>query len=250
MERLIKIYGERNTGTNYLSQIIRLNLKAKQLPGVVDTRRVDLTRRTWDREAQIDAYFESDYEKTLGWKHTCPKPADELNTYPLVAEDLIVFLTVTKNPYSWLLSLHRNPYHQHYVQKPDFETFLSLPWRTVGRDNTRENVANPIELWNLKNASYLRLPHHLTLNLTSEQIIIDPRSIIETIHQNFSIDKRRVQFSNYSHSTKSDKKDHNYYRDYYQNEKWKEQLSDRAIETINAHLDRELLDIFGYKLVD
>ena len=250
MERLIKLYGERNTGTNYLSQLIRLNLQAKQLPGVVDARKVDLTGKTWDREAQIDAYFESHYDSTLGWKHTHAKSADELERLPLVAKSLITFLTVTKNPYAWLLSLHRNPYHQHYVEKPDFETFLESPWRTVRRDNIKQDVKNPIELWNLKNASYLRLPRHLTRNLTSEQVIIDPNSIIETIHQEFSIEKRSADFINYNHSTKSDKKDHNYYRDFYQKEKWRKQLSDRAIEIINTHLDNELLDIFGYRLVD
>ena len=37
MSRRIKIYGERNTNTNYLEQLIRLNLDAEQIPGVVPT---------------------------------------------------------------------------------------------------------------------------------------------------------------------------------------------------------------------
>jgi hypothetical protein len=58
------------------------------------------------------------------------------------------------------------------------------------------------------------------------------------------------RFENFASDFEFSLKDDNDYRDFYQNEKWKEQLSDRAIETINAHLDKELLDIFGYKLVD
>lgn len=34
-EPLIKMYGERNTGTNYLAKLIDLNLHASQLPGVM-----------------------------------------------------------------------------------------------------------------------------------------------------------------------------------------------------------------------
>jgi hypothetical protein len=33
-DQIIKIFGERNTGTNYLEQLIDNNLYIKQLPGV------------------------------------------------------------------------------------------------------------------------------------------------------------------------------------------------------------------------
>ena len=35
MVKKIKVYGERNTNTNFLEQLIRLNLDVTQMPGVV-----------------------------------------------------------------------------------------------------------------------------------------------------------------------------------------------------------------------
>ena len=54
MSRLIKIYGERNTNTNYLEKLIHLNLDAQQLPGVapryVKTIQKILPGKEWLRD--------------------------------------------------------------------------------------------------------------------------------------------------------------------------------------------------------
>ena len=42
---------------------------------------------------------------------------------------------------------------------------------------------------------------------------------------------------------------HLHYRDYYLNERWREELSSEAIDLINTTLDRELMDYFGYELL-
>lgn len=250
MSKLVKIYGERNTNTNYLSQLIGLNLKAEEIPGVVPARIMALQRRLPGNELVRDLYFFFNYGQTLGWKHTCVKPAAVLSRRAVMRSHEVCFVTLTKNPYSWLLSLHRNPYHQRYVGKPDFETFLRTPWRTLRRENTAKVLRSPIELWNLKNAAYLQLASLDALNLTSESLIEDPEAVIDRISRQFSIDRRSARFVNYERSTKRETgKDHGYYQDYYRNERWRNELSAEAIAIINEGIDQELMARFGFAVL-
>lgn len=236
----LKLYGERHTNTNYLSKLIELNVDCEMLPGTVP-RYVRTMENLLGRQWLRDAYFRATWSRNLGWKHSVVKTAP--------ADSSINFITLTKNPYSWLLSLHRRPYHQNYTKAPEMEEFLASPWRTVGRENASTLLANPIELWNQKNRSYLGLPDHRSLNLTSESTLIDPVAVIEKIAAKFSYDIARP-FQNYERSTKKHAdRDGDYYRDYYLNERWREELSSEAIDLINTTLDRELMDYFGYELL-
>jgi hypothetical protein len=187
--------------------------------------------------------------RNLGWKHTRVKPESELRRYDIL-QNGICFVTVTKNPYSWLLSMHRRPYHRYYGEKPDFHTFLRSPWKTVGRDNYESVLRDPVELWNIKNKSYLRLKSLETANITSESVLADPKALIDRLSDSFSIPKSDNYFSNLDESTKEKSKNFDYYRDYYLNERWKDELSDESISIINSRLDRNLVDYFGYELLD
>jgi hypothetical protein len=158
-------------------------------------------------------------------------------------------ITLTKNPYSWLLSLYRRPYHQYYKQKPDFETFLQTPWKTVGWENVNHPIQNPIELWNVKNKAYLELEELNVLNLRSEDLFNDPARFIDRICQNFALPRKSATFVDYADSTKEQGKDSNYYRDYYLKEKWREKLSETAIDLINSAVDRSLMEHFNYALL-
>ena len=158
MTTFIKIYGERNTGTNYVSALVALNLAATQVPGGIPpgVRRIHraLPGHQWVR----DLYFACTHRRNLGWKHCVPDP-DERRLHTWKGEPgALVFVTLTKNPYAWLLSLHRRPYHPAHPRGLDFLTFLQTPWRTFGRDNMgRARLASPVELWNAKNRAYLAL---------------------------------------------------------------------------------------------
>lgn len=247
----IKIYGERNTNTRYLSQLLRLNLDADLIPGTAP-RQVRLLQAIMPgKNSVIDVYFSKTYSQNLGWKHTCAKSASDLAEYALVKSGLI-FLTVTKNPYSWLLSLHRRPYHDpHRKTGPvSFESFLQTPWHTLGRDRTAPLLNNPVELWNIKNRAYLGLPEGQTLRTRTEDYFEDPAAIIDTISRTFSIRRKSPEFINYERSTKDQSKDSAYYRDYYLNERWREKLSADAIGLINASLDKDLVSRFGYRVLE
>ncbi|MFC1876752.1 hypothetical protein ACFL2E_05715 [Thermodesulfobacteriota bacterium] len=248
MGKLIKVYGERNTNTTYVSKLIKLNLQAVEVPGIVPPFVLKLQKILPGKELVRDIYFNLTYRNNLGWKHTCVKPFEELSKYINFRSDL-VFLTITKNPYSWLLSLYRRPYHQYYSERPSFETFLQRPWKTIGRDNTKPVLKSPIELWNIKNKSYLQLKETNTLNVTTESIFENPESILENISRQLSIKRISDRFVNYERSTKDKSKDSNYYRNYYLSEKWRDDLSSDAIAIINESIDIKLMSHFGYKLL-
>jgi hypothetical protein len=206
MIKSIKVYGERNTNTNYIDKLIALNLNVIQIPGIAPASIRKLQRALPGNELVRDMYFYLAYRHNLGWKHTCVKTQARLNQYKLVDSDLL-FLTLTKNPYSWLLSLYRSPYHQKYTHKPCFEAFLQRKWITTGRDNTQGDVASPMALWNIKNQSYLQLDSNRTMNVTTESTFTDPAGIIDNICQRLSIEKKSDKFINYERSTKDKKSD-------------------------------------------
>jgi len=246
MTKLIKVYGERNTNTNYMSKLIELNFCAKEIPGTVPPIIIKMQKFLPGGQLVRDIYFYFTYDKNLGWKHALVKPQDELNKCKLVDSDLI-FLTITKNPYSWLLSMYRNPYHQRFTDKPSFEVFLKRQWKTIGRDNTQGNASSPIELWNIKNKSYLQLDTKKSMNITAESMHQDAGEVIHKISERFSIERKSHKFINYEPSTKIKSKDSAYYRDYYLSEKWRENLSKDAIAIINESIDEGLMTHFGYK---
>jgi hypothetical protein len=249
MSRRIKIYGERNTNTNYLEQLISLNLDAEQIPGVVPRYVKTVQKLLPGKEWLRDWFFSMTLQRNLGWKHTRVMSVQELEHFDIVKSG-ICFISITKNPYSWLLSLYRKPYsHQYSGSKPDFETFLRTPWKTVARDNCENTLASPVELWNLKNTSYLQLKKLNGLNLTTESMVQDPEADIKTISSHFSIDRLSSRFLNYEKSTKDSSKDFAYYRDYYLSERWRDKLSGQAASIISATVDKNLMRHFGYEVI-
>ena len=249
MKRLIKIYGERNTGTNYLAKIIELNLSAALLPGIVPPLLMKLQNKVPYFEQIRDLYFTLTYSRNLGWKHTVVKNDKKLSRYKKNNTDLC-FLTITKNPYSWLLSLYKRPYH--FTRKSyemSFEYFLKSPWRTLKRENAPKVVPNPIELWNLKNSSYLGLLNERTLNITSEILIENPDGVINNVCEKFGIPKLQNHFINFEASTKDKTKNTDHYRKYYLNEMWRSEISEESLCIINRYLDFEVLEHFGYEII-
>lgn len=245
MKKSIKIYGERNTNTNYLSKLIDINLDVVEIPGVVPPFVMKMQDILPTKELLRDIYFRLTFNRNLGWKHMRARPPEELNRYSSTHTGL-KFITITKNPYSWLLSLHRRPYHQYYHKPLSFEEFLQHPWKPVSRENITGQLPNPVELWNIKNQSYLQFDSNNVINLTTEEIIDNPEAVIQKISEHFAIEKKQSNFVNYDQSTKDKNKDSAYYRDYYLSEKWREKLSGEAVAIINQSINKELMHHFGY----
>lgn len=254
----LKLYGERNTGTKYVTRLIRRHLDIELLPGIfckswrhaADEGKIQAIARREnlpDLEVAIDLYFAATFHHNLGWKHSLVRPVDCLQTYEICSTNLS-FLTITKNPYAWLLSLYRRPYHQYWRQTPEFTVFLTSPWRTLGRENAPQEFPNPVELWNAKNASYIQLKKQFpALNLKYEDVLFDPKSAVESIQEMSSCKWRRQPFHNANPLSGSRYRDFLFYRTYYLEEQWKQALSSNEIGLINERLNGDLLAYFQYE---
>ena len=175
------------------------------------------------------------------------KPVEQLIKYKITQGNLS-FITITKNPYSWLLSLYEHPYHQQWGFNPDFDSFLLLPWSTVRRENSPKEFKNPIEMWNIKNRAYLELKRKFpTIDLKYENLLLDPEQEIIRIKELFSLAIKIQYFHNIEKSTKGDQKDFQFFQSYYLEERWRDNLSSKSIQTINEYLDFSLMEQFGYK---
>jgi hypothetical protein len=250
----IKIYGERHTGSNYLSRLIRLNLDVEELPGTAPKIIRKLESFLLAHQRLRDIYFSLTFQRNLGWKHTRVPPPDRLMQCALLARGEVAIVTLVKNPYSWLLSMYRSPYHARSPDKSSngqtFEAFLHQPWSTLGRDNAPDIVDNPVQLWNLKNLALAALPESMALHLTTEETIVTPADAINKIAERFAISRREEGFIDFQDSTKNRPgQDGDYYRDYYAAERWREELSSQAIDWINAEVDTALMQRLGYQVL-
>ena len=243
----IKLYGERNTGTRYLERLLRLNLDAELLRGSVPIRLQRLFRYNEDLR---DLFFWLTYRRNLGWKHAmAPDPGTAARARG--GCESLVFVTLTKNPYSWLLSLYRRPYH-FGGELSSFAEFLVSPWSTVRRERAGDGFRSPVDMWNQKNRAYLRLYELGRVdNLRYEDLLADPEGTISRLCSRFSIERKSPRFLNVTESTKDrHRKDHDYYRRYYLEEQWRSELDREHLGIINRSLDVELLRAFGYEKID
>ena len=239
MKLSLKIYGERNTGTNYLAKLIEKNFEVKILKGQISKGSI-FTFSEWTK----DLFFRISRNINLGWKHSVIDEKLVLNhkSKPIV-------ITLTKNPYSFLLSLYNRPYHYKGNKPNSFLSFLKEKWTLTDRDNCKlKSLDSPIDLWNFKNKSYIDLldSYSNCLIFTYEELLENPDKVIVSISEKLNIFFKE-KFKNYDDSTKNDNKKFNDYQNYYLNELWAKELNDDEIIFINSKLDLNVLSFFGYK---
>jgi hypothetical protein len=260
----LKIYGERNSGTNFLTRLIRRNFQCELIPGTLaearpgyreiieqelETRISDMGKRILARQIRLDDFFRGNLWTTLGWKHGVP-PAEVIRNYP--DRDRTLFVTISKNPYAWVLSLFRRPYENTALDRMnDLSSFINEPWITGSRENTPAYLESPVELWNLKADGYQRLANvAVTVNVRYEDLLDAPMQFLQII-ENY-LERRTKKFELPVEPTKSDDvghKDFDYYRDYYLNERWRKELGHEHIMAINRFLEPAIVEKSGYKII-
>ncbi|MES2204461.1 MAG: sulfotransferase domain-containing protein [Pseudomonadota bacterium] len=283
---IIKIYGERNTGTNYLMQLIENN--------------IPIVKRNGSAYLISSANSSVDLDKTgeLGWKHRLAS-AEYLQAKG-VGRGAVLIVTLTKNPYSWLLSLHKRPYcplevrtqviarkaagvpvFQKWIEKlflgitrrlgrpglllrcrfPQwceyvkltFYDFIRNTWFSECQGEVTQASNNPVQLWNEKNKAYLALAEHYNvLLLTYEELLAFPEATLRKITDRLGC--KMSHFNNLDRSAKNEDKEnnaknHQYYKDYYLNECWRERLNKKEIKWISSQLDPLVMKSFGYELL-
>lgn len=204
----VKIYGERNTGTIYLEWLLKSNLEIK-----------------------------IDKSPVLGWKHRLVPSLADLEDE--IREETL-FICLVKNPYSWLLSMHKRPYHHEVLKKFSFSDFLRYSYG---------DYENPMVMWNMKNNSYVRLENDVSnhMIIRYEDLLSNMKSILLEIANKFdlpvpSMFKNINSLITNSHGIKPQK----FHRAFYIEEKWRKSIMPHHAKLINASVDSQLMEKLNY----
>lgn len=243
----IKIYGERNCGTNYLEKLIELNLECNLLKLNLNRLQITLLKNI-KYDFVYNTIHKIQRNQTLGWKHGCP-PLQNINKFP----DPLLIITITKNPYAYISSLYKKPYHIKGAKPDSILNFIKHKWKTRERDLTDQRILkSPIELWNIKNHAYLSLSTHVkhkVVNTNYEELIQDPERFIRKIAAVLNLElKRSNSFQNYEDSTKSSGQKFTNYQDFYLNKKWLDQFDSESLQFSNSILNYDLMKRLGYSV--
>lgn len=279
---ILKIYSERNTGSNYLMKLLRKNIEVVEVNGSA------ITVSPANLSLSLSKLGE------IGWKHRLVTQ-DFLQHKKIKREDIVI-VTLTKNPYSWLLSLHKRPYSpirlragvrvrkangqsrklflQEFLariascfggrinlflsqyprwcfyKKLSFHDFIRVKWFSEFHEGRDEGFSNAIQLWNAKNKAYLDLAkHYNVILLTYEELLASPEVTLRKVLDKLSYTVR--DFSNehapVKEKDKNTSKNYDYYQDYYLNERWRDKLNKEDIAWISSQLDPEVMKAYGYK---
>ena len=255
----IKIYGERNSGTNYIEQLIANNINCLIYPGSLSRQRRMghfIAKKLLPNalaytliEADRNRAHKNSFGVLQGWKHA-QIPCHQYSNARY--KPGTCFLTLTKNPYAWLLSLYKRPYQNIDLMncKINFSTFLRTPWKTIPRECGPQEYANPIKMWNMKTSSYSKLSNYGThLHLCYEDVLEDPESTVALIASSFGFERSAPIFRGIEKSIKHDNFNTQDYIDYYLNQGWQKKLLNTDIEFINTQLDISLVEKIGYKII-
>lgn len=250
MTPVLKIYGERNTGTNYLGELLQLNYDLRLLPGGHPEDRWPYNARFRGSEIFREWWHYRTFSRNLGWKHTAIRPGKFLPAFRRFENLNVIYLV--KNPYSWILSLRHRPYHAPANRKAadSLETFLQTPWRPLWREHLPAGrTYTPSSLWSAKISSYLETPASVpSAIIRYEDLLQDPFAVLEQLEARFNW-KRTGNLSNLEKATKGDPRTFEHYRHYYLNEIWREHLTPQTIHTINQDLDTHCLEACGYSRI-
>ena len=249
----IKLYGERNCGTHYLTRLMAANLRVRLLQSVEP--RFVRRAATYLRAPELvrDVYYGWTFRQNLGWKHMNPQGPDELRRQGIDV-DALRFVLLTKNPYSWALSMLRNPYHLGVNGPVDLDQFVTRRWRCPRRENMASSRARLIEMWCTKIRSYCTLVRRARASIVRyEDLLADPAASIASIASSLSLPRRSDAFVNVDASAKkrgrAQGRTFDSYRQYYVEEQWRRNLTPTAIAAINEELDPDLMKQLGYDII-
>lgn len=153
-------------------------------------------------------------------------------------------IILVKNPYAWLLSLHKKPHGSHNFRSKyvnlTFSNFLRARWGSYDNSVIRYDDIMKHYINFLKIYSNALLIH-------SEDLQENPEQVINTIATTFKIKQR--QFKNIEKEVNSGGNLVDQFKklDYYKNQEWKKELRKEDIRFINSIVSDEVFDYFSYK---
>ena len=247
--RFIKILGERNTRSGYLERLLQRNLQIECLRGGIPKPLKKLFPKS---ELARDLYFRATRGQNLGWKNAMAPTREVLGRARRNPGDVLFLCCLTKNPYSWLVSLYRPPYHAKRAYS-SFEDFLAEPWETVDREHAPLRFANPIEMWNQKNASYLALDEYARVRrIRYEDLFEDPFLLLDRLCHEHGLAQAGSHFENIDSATKGHDRGKAFadYRDDHLKERWRGELDSSSVRFINQRLSEIVMSRWDYVSID
>jgi hypothetical protein len=246
---MVKIFGERNSGTNALAQVIANNSKSRLLPSTEFDIDAEASRRAWaqtdpcQREQLLDRIYDAVPNPHM-WKHTATNFSDTAG----FGSTLVLFCV--KHPASWLTSLFRNPYCIPTERPSNIADFLEYEWETPARERLSRGVFRPLELYNAKIRAHLDFARHLgsegiaSMFVRQEDLLLNQKEVFRSLATHLA--EPRSRFRARRRSTKKGWMPVFFVRRYYQRERWRESL--RGLESkVNAQVDWSTLKQFAYE---
>lgn len=163
LETGLKILGERNTGTNFLHQIISENYNIKLFPNTSNLSKEqrnalprssssEWTSRQASKEILRDDNHFLKIHENGGWKHAA---VTENFVENFARPSGCAVICLVRHPASWSTSMHRNPFHGVAKVPRDYSSFLRAPWICVARDELSPSLQpSPLALYRKKIESY------------------------------------------------------------------------------------------------
>jgi len=258
----LKIYGERNTGTNFLKELCRKNFAKPVLsqsysncdeeidqllndyPGDKRLMRTIITNRLYDLESQRRM------SELLGWKHMRP-PVDFLKSEPELAARTL-FIVIVKHPVFWALSFHKRPYHDYFyanTRRMEFSDFIRHMFIPTGRDNVEAlYYTSIVDLYADKVDGYRELAElGVSFELVRyEDLLLDAPGFVDRIARRYGIRLRKPEIYIPDESTKRDERQLSDFQAQYDVENVRSFVSPEDFAFILSRFGRDRLSWLGY----
>lgn len=253
----LKVFGERNTGTNFLQSFLRLNTSLKVLKGG-DGGREDIKRQFKDfvlkhdikdpfaqklvMESLLDQESTKRSQINFGWKHAnvCPKMLSKASGF----ED-VCFVFIIRNPWRFISSLHQKPYNLLPKPTADLSHFVRSPIYVNQRDRLSSRlIKSPVELWNRKVRSYFEfnLVHpKQSLIVYYENLVLSPDGFADQLRKYCTVNEKIIVPNDSSKKHRGDTKTFTEFCQEVRRYNPRKVLGEDIFSLIAAHLDRDLI---------
>lgn len=251
--KFIKIFGERNTGTNFLNQLVERNTRDIEILEHGKNKEIrnllpDFPEKYHEfvDERMRDHLRIREFKDNFGFKHAVVSPS-YLKASPKFANTIFIF--ISRNPFYFINSLYRRPYS--IIPDPRdgkcMDDFLRQKILFHQRDNTDFPIAkSPVHLWSIKTGAAWRTHNSISnsIFIKYEELVNDPGEVLKRLKRMGVATTDEVDIP--KKSTKGDAVDFFAYRRKTLGYNPKSDFNESQIEYILSEVDRQLCCELNY----
>lgn len=249
----VKIFGERNSGTNVLRRLVEANSEARVLPSVISE-----VSPSWHFFSRAISY-PSLKERLIDYGFSTQSPSHYWKHCALAAEDCKYFsgisvVFIVRHPLSWSLSMERRPYHLLPVRKVTGKlNFLRQKFRLLRRDRLGRGDITIPELWNQKVGSYITSSDQLvkagipSIVVKFEDLLTSQIEFFRELGGRVCIGRHTNRFHEIHESTKNGGKNFLEIRERELSGAFRLSAVERFGKEELKKFDRELMDVLDYQ---